>query len=309
MNILENKRVLCLTGVFALAFAGLVYFGFDRTGAASAAQEELKNCGQQVEDYDAANLPPTNDTLRALRGSVREVNDALKALRENFDGYRQSCVGNGENIQPVDFQNKLRDSVAELARNAQEAGCTLSPAAANLGMGAYENSVPTAEDAPYLYFQMRAARRVADIIVQSGAPLLDKVYCAPLPEARRRTASEFPLNLEVAFNAKRSEVAENPVSVLPQVLNALSTDKDYFIMITGMWVNSTEESLPAVDPYMAPGGDPNMGDSITDSSAAAQEPEVRQIAVRKTGSPDETVRVHLNLQVLYFNPNAGRRGR
>ena len=91
-----------------------------------------------------------------------------------------------------------------------------------------------------------------------------------------------------------------------KVLNALSADKDYFIMITGMWVNSTEESLPAVDPYMAPGGDPNMGDSITDTSSGAQEPAVRQIAVRKTGSPDETVRVHLNLQVLYFNPNASR---
>ncbi len=308
MNILENKRVLCLTSVFALAFAGLVYFGFGRTADGSAARVQLEGYGQQVEDHDAAALPPTRQTLSALKESVRGVNDALAALKEDFEKYRQSCVGNGETISAVDFQNRLRDSLAELGRNAQEAGCTLSPAAANLGMGAYENSAPTAEDVPYLHFQMRAARRVADLIVQSGAPLLDKVYCAPLPEAKARTRSDFfPLNLEVAFNAKRSDVAENPVSVLPQVLNSLSADKDYFIMITGMWVNSTEESLPAVDPYMAPGGDPNMGDSITDNAGGAQEPEVRQIAVRKTGSPDETVRVHLNLQVLYFNPNARRR--
>ena len=28
---------------------------------------------------------------------------------------------------------------------------------------------------------------------------------------------------------------------------------------------------------------------------------------RKTGAPDETVNVHMNLQVLYFNPNTSKK--
>ena len=311
MNILENKRVLGLSAVFALAFGGLVYYGYDRKMAFDDAKEELDRINNTVLDYEQDQYPPTASTRKAMQAAAKKVEDTLKGIKADFATYEHKCIGDGKTISSVDFQNQVRGAIDDLARSAQEKGCKVSSSAADLGMATFKNSAATADEVPYRSFQLKAAKRVADIVIESGSPLLDKIYCAPLPEPKVRTKSaNFPLSMEVAFTAKRSQVEEGkvPVSVLPQVMNRLTTDKDFFFKVTGLWVASNETSLPAIDAYQAPTGDPNQGDDITDSGEAEPaEASVRQVAVRKTGSPDETVRVHINLQVLYFNSNTSKK--
>lgn len=310
MNILENKRVVALSAVFALAFGGLVYYGFQRTGDFATSQKALNQINEQVQDFEQAEFPPTAKTRKEVRDAGKKVSATLAALKADFDSYAKKCIGDGKVMTSVEFQNEVRGAIDDLSRAASEKGCQLGSAAADLGMATFKNAAATAEDVPYRSFQLKAAKRVADIVIDSGSPLLDKIYCGPLPDAKaRKKADCFPLCIEVAFTAKRSEVedGQTPVSVMPRVLNALSTDKDFFYKITGLWVGTNEGNLPARDEYQAPVQDPNQGDDLSGEAAPQAASEGRQIAVRKTGSPDETVRVHVNLQVLYFNPNTGKK--
>lgn len=310
MNILENKRVVALSAVFALAFGGLVYYGYDRSVAFDTAKKELDSINERVLDFEQSEYPPTNATRKAVKDASKKVEDSLKALKADFAAYEAKCIGDGKVMTSVDFTNQVRGAIDDLKRAAGEKGCTLSPAAEDLGHAPFKNDAAPAEEVPFRSFQLKAAKRVADIVLASGAPLLDKIYCAPLPDPKlRKKAANFPLSLEVAFEAKRCEVEDGktPVSVLPQVMNSLATDKDFFFKVTGLWVAAPEESLPTMDEYKGATENPDVGDDLGGEAAPAQETEVRQIAVRKTGSPDEKVRVHINLQVIYFNSNTSKK--
>ena len=311
MNILENKRVLGLSVVFALAFGGLTYYGFDRLSAYDSAKKELEDINNRVMDFEQDEYPPTAATRKAMTAAAKKMDETLKALKADFAGYAAKCTGDGKNISSVEFQNQVRATIDELSHSAADKGCKLSGAAADLGMAQFKNAAATADDVPYRSFQLKAAKRVADIVVNSGAPELEKMYCASLPDPKvRKKKTHFPLSMEVVFKAKRSEVAEAgkaPVSVLPTVLNSLAADKDFFFKVTGLWVASSEPNLPAIDPYQGPAEDASQGDDITAEAEAKPETDARIIAQRKTGAPEETVNVHMNLQVLYFNPNTSKK--
>ena len=65
------------------------------------------------------------------------------------------------------------------------------------------------------------------------------------------------------------------------------------------------ENLPGIDAYAAPAEIAAAGDDLGGTSSSAAEAAAegfRTVAVRKTGAPDEKVRVHMTMQVLYFTP-------
>ncbi|MGN0836740.1 MAG: hypothetical protein ACI4OS_04805 [Akkermansia sp.] len=296
MNISENKTVVALSAVFALAFGGVAYYGFTRTQDYAQAQKELSTISDQFEDYNNAEVPPTRKNREALKAAFAQVNQVDKELRQQLEAYAAVCHGDGKKLSAQDMQNMLRDNIARIGNLAGEKGAVVSSPAADLGMAAFKNSAPVEADVPFRAFQLRAVSRVAEVILNSGASVLDKVYCAPLPEAAEETAkgsrkapAYFPLSFEVAFEATRG--------VLPQVINTIVNDKDYMLFITGVSVKGME-NLPGIDPYQAPGGG-NVGDDI--GQAASQGNGARSVAKRLTGDPKERARVHLNMQVLYFN--------
>ena len=150
MSILENKRVVALSAVFALAFGGLVYYGFGRTADFAAASKSLKSINEQVADYEAAEFPPTDKNAKALRAAAKTTAEAYKTLKADFDSYAAKCVGDGKVISSVDFQNEVRGAIDDLSRAAGEKNCQLGSAAADLGMATYKNAAATAEEVPYL---------------------------------------------------------------------------------------------------------------------------------------------------------------
>lgn len=312
MNILENKRVVALSAVFAVAFAGLAYYGYSRANDFSDAQKRLEEINVRFQDYEAAEFPPTQANRDAVKKAGDVVSHQVKELQATLAKYAAVCNGNGKVISPVEFQNRVHSAIDEVNRQAAEKGCNIATPAADLGMTSYKSAAARDTDVPYLHFQLKAAHRLAEIIIESGSPSLEKIYCAPLPDElinSKKKRDYLPLNIEVAFNAKRSEHTdgETPemMSVLPQVLNKLSTDPEFFYAVTGVAVSPTSANLPPVDEYAPPAAPSAEGDDLTADSevAASPAPSVRTIAVRKTGDPNEAVRVHLTLQVLYFNPN------
>ncbi|MBQ9834692.1 MAG: Amuc_1100 family pilus-like protein [Akkermansia sp.] len=315
MNILENKRVVLLSALFALGFAGLTYMGYDRSMQFSKTQAELKKIETKFQDYNEAELPPTAANRKAIVAACKEVDKISAEMQAEIEKYASYCYGDGKVLSPVDFQNQVRSAIAEVQNKANAQGCTLSAPAMDLGMASFKNAAATEAEVPYRSFQLKAVQRVAEAIINSGAPALDKVYCAPLPEeatnARKgKGAAYFPLSFQVAFNAKRGVdtdgQTDEKLSTLPRVMNTLLADKDFFLIVTGMAVESSI-SLPARDAYQEPSAPVAKGDDLGGEEEAQPEtPAERIIAVRKTGSPDETVRVHLNIQVLYFNPSKGK---
>lgn len=316
MNILENKRVVLLTTVFALAFAGVTYIGYDRSTRFTEAQKKLTAIGEKFQEYNEAELPPTAENNKAIKAAFDDVVRINNTMKAEMDKYASFCYGDGKRLSPVDFQNQVRSTIAEIGNLAADKDCKLAAPAVDLGMASYKNAAATNAEVPFRSFQLKAVQRVAETIINSGAPSLDKIYCAPLPveatdERKNKATAYFPLSFQVAFNAKRSTdtdgSSEKTLSVLPKVINGLMNDKDYFITITGVAINS-DLNLPDMDAYTEPSAPAPQGDDVNAEADEGQpaQPEGRVIAVRKTGSPDETIRVHLNLQVLYFNPAKGK---
>ncbi len=311
MNILENKRVTAVSAVFLLAFGGLVYYGYSRSQDFAETKAELTSLGEKMEDFEAAKLPPTAANAKTLSNAVKQVEQANASLKKQLADYESFCVGDGKNITSSEFQKRVVDAIKEVAGNARAKGCNIATPAADLGMAAFKNAVPKAEDVPYRQFQLEAVKRVAGIIIDSGAASLEKVYCAPLPTEQikaRKPLPHFPLSFQVVFTAKRSMVTdgktENTLSPLPRVLNAITTDKQYLLIPTGLSVVS-EGHLTGVDAYRDASAAP-QGVDLGSEGAPAKTAESRIIATRKAGDPDELVRVHLNMQVLYFPDNKAK---
>jgi len=319
MNILENKRVAALSAVFALAFAGLAYYGYSRSCDFSAAKEKLNEIDTRFQDYEAAEFPPTAANRDAMKKAGETVARQVGDLKAILQGYRDACNASGTVISPTEFQRQVNVAIDEMSRKAAEQGCNIASSATDLGFSSYRNTAAREANIPYLHFLLRATRRLADIVIDSDSPSLEKVYCAPLPEdiiESRKKPDYFPLNIEIAFNAKRSEATDgqtpDTMSVLPQVLNKLAADKEFFFRVTGVAVASTDPNLPPVDTYVAPEAPATTGDDLAEDEEGAKKAAAetgRVIAVRKTGDPAETVRVHLTIQALYFNPNSPSKGK
>lgn len=305
MNILENKRVTAVSAAFLLAFGGLVYYGYNRSQDLAETKAELASLAEKMEDFETAKLPPTAANAKALSNAVKKVEQANDSLQKQMKDYEAFCVGNGKNITSVEFQTRVRSAIDEVAGRARAKGCNVATPAADLGMVAFKNAAVQAEDVPYRSFQLEAVKRVAGIIIDSGATSLEKVYCAPLPTEQikaRKPLPHFPLSFQVAFTAKRSMVTdgktEATLSPLLRVLNAITTDKQYLLIPTGLSIVS-EGHLTGVDAYRDASAAP-QGEDLGSEGAKTKTEESRIIATRKAGDPDELVRVHLNMQVLYF---------
>lgn len=301
MNISENKRVVALSAVFALAFGGILYHGFCKQQEYSETMAKLDEIKNRFEGYDAAEFSPTQATLKELQKATDEVKAVNKEMQEDLNRYASFCFGDGKQISAQDFQNQLRGAIDRIRQLGDSKGrkC-VSDAAADLGLAAFKNAAPVQEDVPFRSFQLKAVERVAQIALNAGDVVLDKVYCAPLPpdaaEAAkpnsRKAKAYFPLSFEVALEVKRGAI--------PAIINSVVADKDFMFSITGIAVKGME-TLPHISPYVAPGAPAAQGDDLGGSAEKAATPG-RKVAERKTGSPDETARVHFNIQVQYFNP-------
>ena len=304
MNISENKRVIALSAVFALACGGVMFYGYGKSQEAAESRAKIAEINDRFAGYDGQELAPTKQNLRNIKDAYSQVSGVNKDLQAELNRYAAFCWGDGKKISAQDFQNELRDSINKIKSLASSQGANVAGPAENLGLASFKNAAPVADDVPFRSFQLKAVTRVAEDILAAGAPSLEKIYCAPRPDeaaealnpGSRKAKPYFPLRFEVAFDASRG--------VLPKVLNSIMSDKDFFLTITGIAVRGNE-NLPGIDAYTAPAEIAESGEDLGGETTEAAENAAdgfRTVAVRKTGSPDEKVRVHMTMQVLYFTP-------
>lgn len=304
MNISENKRVVALSAVFALAFGGIMFYGYGKSQELAESKAVIAEINDRFAGYDGQELSPTKKNLKAIKDAFSQVSGVNKDLQAELNRYASYCWGDGKKISAQDFQNELRDAINKIKSQASAQSARVAGPAENLGLASFKNAAPVADDVPFRSFQLKAVTRVAETIIAAGASSLEKVYCAPLPEEAaeslnansRKAQPYFPLRFEVAFDATRG--------VLPKVVNGIVGDKDFFLTITGLAVRGGE-TLPGIDAYAAPAEIAAAGEDLgAEPSQTAENAQsgFRTVAVRKTGAPDEKVRVHMTMQVLYFTP-------
>lgn len=305
MNISENKRVVALTAVFALAFGGIMFYGYGKSQEDAENKAKIAEINDRFAGYDGQTLAPTKQNLKDIKAAFDEVTKVEEYLETELNGYKTYCWGDGKKISAQDFQNELRDSINKIKNMASSQGARVAGPAENLGLASFKNAAPVADDVPFRSFQLKAVTRMAEYIIGAGAPSLEKVYCAPLPDAAaeslnpnsRKALPYFPLRFEIAFDSTRG--------ALPKILNSIMNDKNFFLTITGIAVRGND-NLPGIDAYSAPAEVAAAGEDLGAEAPAAADNSAaggfRTVAVRKTGAPDEKVRIHMTMQVLYFTP-------
>lgn len=300
MNISENKRASVLSAVFALAFCGVMYYGYEASTNAKEAKAELVEIDENFQDYNSAKFVPNAGNIKNLKAASAQFTQLGKDLQKQLDAYRSASATNSLTTSPVQFQNDLRQAIAALKERSTNEKVTLGAQASTLGMGIYQNQTPVKNEVFFRAFMLGVADHTTNLLIDSKVPSIDKVYCTKLPaEAAadlKKAPSYFPMDVELSFNVKRGN--------LPEILNKLMSDKRYFFTITGVAAQTLTK--PAVlDAYKKMEEPVEMaGELILDEEGEIiEEEEVGHvIAVRKFGLDDELVHVHLNLQVLFFNP-------
>ncbi|MDO4221236.1 MAG: Amuc_1100 family pilus-like protein [Akkermansia sp.] len=300
MSISDNKRVVTLASVMGLAFVGITYFGFTKNQEYEETQAKLTEISERFQDYENQEITPTKQNVDNLSAAYKEVKAVGDDMQREFGKYASFCTGQPQ-ISAQEFQKQLLADIAAVRTMAADNKATLARPAEDLGMTTLKTATPTKDQVPFLAFQHQAVKRVVEDILSSGPASVEKVFCEELPEQasldNKKPAEYFPLRFQVAFEAKRG--------TLPQVINKVMADKEFFLTITGLAVES-RETPPPVSPYVAPatavevqGDDIAGGGNEADAPAAA--PAARTIAVQLTGKDTETTRVHMTFQVLYFN--------
>lgn len=301
MNISENKRVVALSAVFALAFGGVMYYGYTESQKYADNETKITEIRDRFDGYINKDMPPTKQNLKDIKAAFSEVAATRADMQAEMNRYAEKCMGDGKKIPALEFQERLNASCEALQKLASDQKVELTGSARDMGMEGHRKATPVADNVPFLEFERRAIQRVSEIIIGANVSSFSKVYCHALPEeaaesldpGNRKAAPYFPLSFEVEFEAKQGGVSS--------VINSIVKEKEFFLTITGVSVEKSG-ALPGVDAFKKPGDAPegaNLG-----QAAAPAEPDI--VAVRKVGSKDEKVRVYLTLQVLYFTPGISK---
>ena len=64
MNISENKRIAGITVLFAIAFGGLMYYGFDCAGQADESMAKLDNIRNDYSGFEEADIQPSPENVK-----------------------------------------------------------------------------------------------------------------------------------------------------------------------------------------------------------------------------------------------------
>lgn len=300
MSLFENKRAFTLTTIFAFAFAGCATYGFLQRSALQDTVKKINEADSKMEKIVKSPLPAKAETRELLNKQTTAIQRSLRPLEEDLSVYAKTCKALTEdaikketNFKP-DFLKKARASFVEMANAA---GCRLDdPEGFTFGLDRNyneRNDAATTTTTPYLLYQLAAAKTLAGYVVNAGAVSLDRMYCEAVPntEAEEETT---PLLIELSFTVKRGEipVGQEYTAPVTQVLNSIlegkgSNEKEkFFFIIRGINMMSNN-TYGSVDPYSDPFANNAEGPTT--------------IADRKVGKPEETIRVNLIVEAVYFS--------
>ncbi len=312
MNFLENKRAAALTGVFALAFVGLMTLGYMKSTEAEAIKKESTANENTLQTITRSALAPKAETKAVLNKATKSLQTRIATLKADLKPYTDTCkaiTADAISKELLFHPEHLGAARSWLSKKAAATGCEI-PGAEGFTFGLdrnynERNDAATTETTPFLLYQLNAARTLAGYVADAGAVSLDRMYCEPVPG--EEDGKYTSLHIELTFTAKRGNIPSDSAhtSVSTQVQNAIldgkgeivlrqeeSKDARYLFKIKGINANSNNTYEP-IDSYSEPF-----------QTAGDDTAEPTSIAKRKVGTEDETVQINLIVEAIYFSQNA-----
>ena len=290
----ENKF---LTGLGAVMLVGvgtlgyLTYAAMDKydtaTGEFDAASGNLKRLQETKPSL-------TDAHLKELLAQKQEMTNKIGAFQKELKARVLPLPT--EPITPAQFQDKLKDTVAQITTKAAAVNLE-RPKEFYLGFGEYQSKPPEAKAAPALARELRAIDLVMNVLIKTGSLELEEFRRDPLPEEgggrtnepgggggkRRRAADRTDSGL-IERNGLTIKLTSSDDS-LRKVLTELANHKQQLFIIRNVTVQNKQmespprlagaPSAPAPDAAAAPAPAPAApANPATAATAATAVPAV-----------------------------------
>jgi hypothetical protein len=248
MSWVSENKFLTGFGVVMLAGVGtLGYFTYAAMDKYDAATGKFDGTSAQLKKLQDAKPSLTDANLKELLAQKQElagkIADLQKVLKDRV------LPLPAEAIKPAQFQDKLKETVAQITSKAAAAQVEL-PKNFYLGFDKYQSSPPNDAAAPLLERELHAVDLVMNVFIKTTGIEMEKFDREPLPEesggGKKRGGAD---------RSDRGQIEASRLSIkftssdgaLRKILTDLANHKDQLFIIRNMSVqNKQTESPPRV---------------------------------------------------------------
>ena len=237
----ENKFV---TGFGAAMLVGvgtfgyLIYAGMDKydtaVGEFDAASSNLKKLQETKPSL-------TDAHLKELLAQKKEMTEKIGAFQKELKSRVLPIVSS----TPVAFQDKLKDTVAQV--NARAAAANVErPKEFYLGFGDYQSKPPDDKAAPALARELRAIELVMGALIKTGGLELEEFRRDPLPEeggAKRKSAMDRADHAAIERHGLTLKFTSGD-EALRKVMTELANHKEQLFIIRNVTVQNKQMESP-----------------------------------------------------------------
>ncbi len=188
----ENRLVASLCGAFLVIASGLCYLTIGAWEDYGTAIAEYSQKAEALKSLSNQKPPPTDATRQALESELKAYQSDLDAVFARLGKFRVPTFGHiakaKPSDQPQEFQDVLRKEVTLVKSIATQSRSKL-PAPFYLGLDAYENKPPSAEEVLALSRQLTVFDWVAENLLSHKEVIIEE-FTRPQPQDARKKEKE-----------------------------------------------------------------------------------------------------------------------
>ncbi len=253
MNWVRNNRFLAVFLAIVLVGAGaLGYLLYSSLGRYQQVDSDYKTQVDELKRLQG--LEPYPDAA-----SQKKYDDVRKEYTAAVTGFQTDLASHdmppsGPPLNPIQFQDKLRQVVADVSTFAQQTGVAL-PEGFYLGFEQYRGSPPDTAATPLLNAQLDNIANLVTLLIKTRIDKLNSIKRAPLPQeggAAAATPAPGPgrpnVNAPAAPELVSKQVLEIAFTTLPgsfrDSLNSIVKDKRLYIVRAVEIKNQVDKGPP-----------------------------------------------------------------
>lgn len=173
----ENTVFASVLGVFAAIILGLLVMLFLAIGKFTEISTNYDRSAAEMNQLQSLRPHPNAGNLELLNQQKQELEAAASGLKTQL----AAKVIPLEDITPNAFQDRLRSVVSEVVTASASAGIQL-PEGFYMGFNQYQDTLPSAEAAPYLNRQLTAINFCLQVLRENRVTQLTAINRTALPQ-------------------------------------------------------------------------------------------------------------------------------
>lgn len=258
MAFIKKHLVLLIAAVVSLAVLGYaVFFVQQKKEADAAVSVEVDEAAEQFRNLLQRKVHPGNEKINNIeiaKGEVVKMRSFMEEMREYLKGPQIAT-----NLNNQMFRAKLDTTIAELRRQADEAGVTLPNTNFWFTYGQYKTTVDFKNDAPGLAAELEDIRSMMRVVYDSRVHALISLKRMPVAESDNYGTSDYipnryPKTNDWAVTTSYEVTFQGFSSELARVMEGLANAKQCFVVKSVGVAQAPEERklMPAAPMMMNP---------------------------------------------------------